>query len=68
MTLPMDEQEKQRLQLAGALFGLTAGIYLLVAYFMGWIVYFGDFSLQALIGAGIGLAIGGAAYALAPKG
>lgn len=66
----MDEQTKERMKLPFALFGLTAGVYLLVAYFMGWSVFddFGDVALHTMIGMVIGLAIGGAAYALAPKG
>ncbi|MDX1946694.1 MAG: hypothetical protein SFU86_14935 [Pirellulaceae bacterium] len=58
----------EQIKLSLAVLALTVGIYLLVAYMLGWIIYLGQFGLHLLIGAALGAIVAGVAYALAPKG
>ena len=68
----MDEELKQKLLPAFAVFNLTVGIYMLVKYFLVDMsrptsTTWGEFILHALIGAGIGLVTGGITYVVSAK-
>lgn len=59
----MDEQLKQQLMPALVVFNLTVGLYLLYRFFTSR-MFMGDFMLHLLVGAGIGLVMGGITLAL----
>jgi hypothetical protein len=58
----MDDQLKQQLMPALVVFNLTVGCYLLIRFFMGSRMFFGDFLMHLAVGAGIGLVTGGIAF------
>lgn len=65
----MDEQLKERLMPAVVVFNLTLVAFLLVRVFYpmfvkGKAIFFGQLMTQALIGAGIGLVLGGIVFGI----
>jgi len=62
----MDDNLKQQLMPAVVVFNLTVGAYLLLRFFTAR-MFFGDFMLHLLIGAGIGLVTGGITLAVSMR-